>query len=88
MFNKFKKQLFGTDKNLLILTYIELSVCFLGNTTKYYPEAMVDMLWIDKERFKEVVLSLEKKLAKGKYRLPKGYKVMQHLIHEYCRIDL
>ncbi|MDR0659987.1 MAG: hypothetical protein LBG19_04130 [Prevotellaceae bacterium] len=83
MFDKLKKQLFGADKNLLILTHIELSVCFLANTKKYYPEAIIDMLWIDKERFEKVVQSLETKLCKGGYRLPSGYKAMQPFIHEY-----
>ncbi|MDR0659670.1 MAG: hypothetical protein LBG19_02475 [Prevotellaceae bacterium] len=51
MFDKFKKRLFGADKNLLILTHIELSVCFLISTKKYYPETITDILWINKERF-------------------------------------
>ncbi|MDR0660463.1 MAG: hypothetical protein LBG19_06620 [Prevotellaceae bacterium] len=55
MFDKFKKRLFGTNKNQLILTHIELSVCFLISTQKYYPEAIIDILWIDKERFREIV---------------------------------
>lgn len=88
IFDKLKKQLFGADKNLLILNHIELSVCFLISTCKYYPEAIIDMLWIDKERFKEVVLSLEKKLAKDRYRFPKGYKAMQPFVHEYCKLGL
>lgn len=87
MFDKFKKKLFGIDKNLAILTHIELSVCFLASTTKYYPEAIIDTLSIDKERFCQVVQSLENKIAKGKYRFPKGYKVMRPFIYQYCKAD-
>ena len=83
IFDRFKKQLFGSAKDLLILTHIELSVCFLISTKKYYPEAIIDILWIDKKRFCQVVQSLERKLAAGKYKLPKGYKAMQHMISEY-----
>lgn len=85
IFDKFKKRLFGADKNLYILSHIELSVCFLANTTKYYPEAIIDMLWIDKERFCQIVKSLENKLSKGKYRLPKGYMTIRHTMQEYCQ---
>lgn len=83
MFDSFKKLLFGIDKNLLILTHLELSLCFLINTKKYFPEAITDILWIDKERFCQVVQSLESKMVKGGYRLPAGYKAMQPIVHEY-----
>ena len=84
VFNKLKKRLFGKDKNTPMLTHIEFSVCFLANTRKYYPEAIMDILWIEKERFCQLIQSLEQKLVKGEYSLPKGYKAMQPLIHEYC----
>lgn len=87
LFDRFKKQLFGADKNLYILNHLELSVCYLASTTKYYPEAIIDIMWIDKDRLRVVVQSLEAKMAKGKYRLPKGYKAMQPLIHKYCSLD-
>lgn len=86
IFDRFKKRLFGADKNRCCLTHIELVVCFLANTKKYYPEVIIDMLWIDKKRFCQIVQLLEKKLIKGKYRLPKGYKAMQSILKEYRMI--
>ncbi len=84
IFGSFKKRLFGKAGGECVLTHLELSVCFLLSTQKYYPEVIADMLWIDGERLREVVQSLEAKLAAGGYRLPKGYKAMQPAIYEYC----
>ena len=70
------------------MTYVELCVYFLVSTKKYYPEAIIDILWVDREQFCRVVQSLESKMAKGKYGLPKGYKVTQPLMYEYCKLDL
>lgn len=84
IFDRFKKRLLGAKNNQPILTLIELSVCFLISTQMYYPETIIDILWIDKVRFREIVQSLEAKLAKEKHRLPKGYIAMQPLIYAYC----
>ncbi len=84
IFDSFKKRLFGTAKDQYILTHLELSLCFLITTGKYYPEVIADILWIDRARLRDAVQSLEGKLSKGRYRLPKSYKVMQPLVYEYC----
>lgn len=85
IFDEFKKQLFRANKHLPILTHLELSVCFLVNTKMYYPEAIIDALWIDKKRLRQVVQSLEAKIAEGGYKLPKGYKAMQQHLHSFCK---
>lgn len=85
MFNGFKKQLFGANKRGCMLTHLELSVCFLVCTKKFYPEVIIDILWIDKGQFRQVVQSLEGKMANHGYKLPASYLEMKPFILEYCK---
>ncbi len=85
IFDKLKKKLFGVNKDQYILTHLELSVCFLACTKRYYPEVIIDILWIDKERFCQVVQSFETKLISSGYKLPKRYRAMQPVIRSFCK---
>ena len=85
MFNGFKKQLFGANKKGCMLTHLELAACYLICTNKFYPEVIIDMLWIDKDQFKRVIDSLEAKVIDYGYKLPSNYKVMQTIIRDFFR---
>ena len=83
LFDRMSKRLFGTAKNQPVLTYLELSACFLLSL-QTYPETVADMLWIDRELLRQVILSLEQKMANESYRLPKGYRAMRQHTRTYC----
>jgi hypothetical protein len=87
MFNDFKKLLFGVKRSSCMLTHLELSVSYLICTNKYYPEVIIDMLWIGKEQLRQAVESFEEKMAAYGYKLPAGYKAMQPEVWAFIRSD-
>lgn len=86
IFDDFKKQLFGANKKGCMLTHLELSVCFLICTKNYFPEVIIDILWIDKNEFQQVIQSLEDKITRHGYKLPKSYLEMQPIVRSFFEV--
>lgn len=82
VFDSFKKQLFGQEYETPLLTELELSVCYLMSTNRFEHFAIQDLLQIDQEKLIALIISLEYKMNRYGYKLPKGYHMARHRLKQ------
>ena len=73
VFDTFKKQLFGKEYDIPILTEQEMFLCYLMSTNRFERWVMENILKISQDRFVELLFSLERKMTTYGYKLPEDY---------------